>query len=142
MTLKDTYKGYTITYDGRRFTILLDDKEQTNRPKDMDACMAWVDKQLKEVFVRTKVIVDGSYRNTFNEAEATSIVEGKAWVSYSNSRRELVDVTSLRVLSKDNLGKIAKFKDLTAQAEALTKEARAIKGRLEVFDVNTMLVDK
>ena len=142
MTLKDIYKGYTIAYDGRRFEIILDDKVQTNRPKDLDACMAWVDKQLKKVFVRTKVIVCDGYQNGFKEAEATSIVDNRAWVVYTDGKREMVDVTNLRVLSKDNLGKIAKFKDLTAQAEALTKEARAVKGSLEVFDVNTMLVDK
>ena len=140
MTLKDTYKGYTIAYDGRRFEIILDDKVQTNRPKDLDACMAWIDKQLKEVFVRTKVIV--SSWDGFKEGESTSIVDNRAWVVYPDGKREMVDVKDLRVLSEDNLGKIAKFKDLTEQAEALTKEARAIKGRLEVFDVNTMLVDK
>ena len=141
MTLKDTYKGYTIAFDGRRFTILLDDKDQTSRPKDLDACMAWVDKQLKEVFVRTKVIVDG-YRDSFKEAEATSIVDNRAWVVYPDGKREMVDVSDLRVLSDDNLNKIDTFADLTAKVEDLTKKARAIRSSLEVFDVNTMLVDK
>ena len=142
MTLTDTYKGYTIAYDGRRFTILLDDKEQTNRPKDLDACIAWVDRQLKEEFVRTKVIVESSHRDAFKEAEATSVVGNRAWVSYSDGTREMVDVANLRALSSDNLTKINNFKTLTAQAEAIKKEAYAIKSSLEVFDVNSMLVVK
>ena len=142
MTLTDIYKGYTIAYDGKRFAIILNNKEQTNRPKDLDACIAWVDRQLKEEFVRTKVIVEGSWRNTFKEAEATSIVDNRAWVVYPDGKREMVDAQYLRVLSDDNLTKIDNFKTLTAQAEALTKEAYAIKSSLEVFDVNSMLVVK
>ena len=142
MNLTDTYKDYTIAYDGRRFTILLDDKEQTNRPKDLDACIAWIDRQLKEEFVRTKVIVAGSYREDFKKAEATSIVDNRAWVVYPDGKREMVDVSDLRVLSDDNLNKIDTFADLTAKVEDLTKKARAIRSSLEVFDVNTMLVDK
>ena len=141
MNLKDTYRGYTIAYDGRRFTILLDDTEQTNRPKDLDACIAWVDRQLKEEFVRTKVIVT-NWDGKFEEAEATSIVGGKAWVSYSSGRREMVSADNLRVLSDDNLNKLANFKALISQAEAIKKEARAVNDSLEVFDVNSMLVVK
>ena len=142
MNLKDTYRGYTIAYDGRRFTILLDDTEQPNRPKDLDACIAWVDRQLKEEFVRTKVIVEGSWKDAFKEAEATSIVDNRAWVVYPDGKREMVDVANLRALSSDNLTKINNFKTLTAQAEAIKKEAYAIKSSLEVLDVNSMLVVK
>jgi hypothetical protein len=141
MNLQNTYKGYTISYDGKTFEILLEDKIQTRRPKDLEACIAWVDRQLKEEFVRTKVLV-ASYRDDSKEAEATSLVENRVWVVYSDGKREMVDATDLRVFSEDNLVKEARFRELSKQAETLIKEARAVKESLEVFDVSSMIVSK
>lgn len=138
MQLTNTYKGYTISYNGKSFEILLEDKVQTSRPKDLEACIAWIDKQLKEEFIRTKVLVV-SYRDDCKEAEATSIVDDRAWIVYPDGKREMVNVTNLRVFSEDNLAKGAKCIELSKQAEMLITEARAVKDSLEVFDVSGMI---
>ena len=138
MNLKDTYKGYTISYNGRNFEILLEDKVQTRRPKDPEACMAWVDKQLKEEFIRTSVIVS-NYRDGFREAEATSVVEAGVWVVYADGKRAMVEAKDLRVLSEDNLSKVVRYEELKRQAEVLREEAGTVKASLEVFDVSSMI---
>jgi urease accessory protein UreF len=141
MNLTNTYKNYTISYNGRSFSIYLEDKLQTNRPKDIESCISWIDKQLKETFIRTKVLVT-SWNNDIKKAKATSLVENRAWVIYENGQREMVDVAQLLTLSQTNLDKIAQCQELHKQAALLTQEANTIKSSLEAFDTTSMLVNK
>jgi hypothetical protein len=133
-----THRGYTITHDGHFFEISLDGVQLTIRPRDLAACEAWIDRQLKQEFIRTRVIVSG-YGDNINQAEATSLVDGIVYVVYDNGKRERARADQLRTLSDENIAKIALFKELSAKAEALIKEAESVKDSLTIFDVNSMI---
>lgn len=137
--LTGKYRGYEIYFNGSFFEIALEGKMQTNRPKDLDACRSWIDKQLKQEFFRTKVIVRSSFGDGFKEAEATSIVEDyRAWVSYADGSREMVSIKSLIAATEENLTKIALIEKLVAKSQSLRNEVRVAVDDLVMFDVNSM----
>ncbi len=144
VVLKDTYKGYVITSDDRRYEILLDGVVQTSRPKSIEACVKWINDKLKEKFIRTKVLLREDYQKCdFKAVSATSVVDGDyAWVVHEDGRRERQSIHRLFVDNESNRTLTAKAVELQKQAKKLLDEKDVLIDSLERFDVGAMIVKK
>ena len=139
MKLINTYKDYTITFDGDKYEILLDNIIQTNKPKSLESCVTWIDNQTKQKFTRTKVLVS-SWLEVLKPAEATSIVGNKAWVVYEDDKREMVTLDNLKAFTESNLAIEQRYLSLKKQAAKFEEEASKLKESLETFDSSKMIV--